>query len=117
MSFSTLFGTAELSHSFVSQFGKCYYKQTKKNLKQIFKKMSHENIWSGNCPFGEISVGKLSIWEMSVGELSNRGTVQIQTKTYMKIEFQNLISRWSFFCCITDIKIAWINPCSVMASR
>ena len=41
MSFSTLFGTAELSHSFVSQFGKCYYKQRKKNLKQIFKKMSH----------------------------------------------------------------------------
>ena len=51
------------------------------------------------------------------------GTVQLgncpdtNKNIYMKIEFQNLISRLSFFCCITDIKIAWINPCSVMASR
>ena len=28
----------------------------------------------------------------------------------MKIEFQNSIVRLSFLCCITDIKIAWINP-------
>ena len=31
----------------------------------------------------------------------------------MKIEFQNSIVTLSFFCRITDIKIAWINPCSV----
>ena len=28
----------------------------------------------------------------------------------MKIEFQNSITRLSFSCRITDIKIAWINP-------
>ena len=31
-------------------------------------------------------------------------------ETYMKIEFQNSIVRLSYLCCITDIKIAWINP-------
>ena len=30
---------------------------------------------------------------------------------YIKIEFQNSIARLSFLCCITEIKIAWINPC------
>ena len=29
----------------------------------------------------------------------------------MRIEFQNSIARLSFLCCITDIKISWINPC------
>ena len=28
----------------------------------------------------------------------------------MKIEFQNSIRRLSFLCCLTDIKIALINP-------
>ena len=27
----------------------------------------------------------------------------------MKIEFENLISRFSFLNCLLDIKIAWIN--------
>ena len=31
-------------------------------------------------------------------------------KIYMKIEFRNSIVRLSYLCCITDIKIAWINP-------
>ena len=39
-------------------------------------------------------------------------TINKQTKyTYIKIEFQNSIERLSFLCRITDIKIAWINPC------
>ena len=29
----------------------------------------------------------------------------------MRIKFQKSIARLSFLCCITDIKIAWINPC------
>ena len=29
----------------------------------------------------------------------------------MKIEFQNTIRRLNFLCHLTDIKIAWINPC------
>ena len=29
----------------------------------------------------------------------------------MKIEFENSVGRSSFLCCLTDIKIAWINPC------
>ena len=29
----------------------------------------------------------------------------------MKIEFENLIRRLSFLGCLTDIKIACINPC------
>ena len=32
----------------------------------------------------------------------------------MKIEFLNSIVRLSFLCHITDIKIAWINPCILM---
>ena len=30
---------------------------------------------------------------------------------FMKIEFQNTIRRLNFLCHLTDIKIAWINPC------
>ena len=30
---------------------------------------------------------------------------------YVKGEFQNSVVRLSFLCHITDIKIAWINPC------
>ena len=29
----------------------------------------------------------------------------------MKIEFENAIKKLRFLCCITDIKIAQINPC------
>ena len=42
---------------------------------------------------------------------------QTNNKIYMEIEFQNSIVtqnsivRLSFLCRITDIKIAWINPC------
>ena len=32
-----------------------------------------------------------------------------QKRIYMRTEFQNSIVRSSFLCCITDIKIAWIN--------
>ena len=31
----------------------------------------------------------------------------------MKIDFQNSIKRSSFLCFLPDIKIAWINPCSL----
>ena len=34
-----------------------------------------------------------------------------QTEIYIKTEFQNSIERLTFFCRITNIKIAWINPC------
>ena len=95
MSFSTLFTIAELSHSFVSQFSKYQYKQTKKNLKQIFfkknltKTYGHENVrsrkclsgkmfsrgsllqgsvQSGNCPFGEMPIGEVSVRDLSSGK-------------------------------------------------
>ena len=29
----------------------------------------------------------------------------------MKTEFENSIKRFSFWNCLPDIKIAWINPC------
>ena len=32
---------------------------------------------------------------------------------FVKIEFENSIRRLSFLCHLTDIKIAWINPCIV----
>ena len=76
MSFSNLFVIAEPSHSFVSQFSKCQYKQTKKDLKQIFlknislkhivRKMSGgENVWSGNSLSRKCPVGKVSVREVS----------------------------------------------------
>ena len=32
---------------------------------------------------------------------------------FVKIEFENSIRRLSVLCHLTDIKIAWINPCIV----
>ena len=31
---------------------------------------------------------------------------------FYKIEFENSVRRLSFLCCLTDIKFAWINPCT-----
>ena len=36
---------------------------------------------------------------------------------FMKIEFENSIKRLSILCCLRDIKIAWINPCSFSLSK
>ena len=32
-------------------------------------------------------------------------------ENFMKIEFENVITRLSFLCRLPDIKIAWINHC------
>ena len=98
MSFSALFIIAGPSHSFVSQFSKFYYKQTKNDLKKkknslkhVVRKMSgRENVRSGKClsgemsswgsdlpgivrsrnfPFMEMAIGKVFAREVSVGEL------------------------------------------------
>ena len=98
MSFSTLLAIAVLSHSFVSQFSKYLCKQIKKDLKQIFlntislkhmvmEMSGRENVrsgkylsgemfgrgsfWSGNCPFGEMSIREVSVGEVSVEDLSS----------------------------------------------
>ena len=58
MSFLTLF---IIDHSFVSQFSKFLYKQTKNDLKKktLTKTCGQENVWLGKCPFGEVSFGEL----------------------------------------------------------
>ena len=32
-------------------------------------------------------------------------------RNFMKIEFENSITKFSFFSRLLDMKIAWINPC------
>ena len=46
-------------------------------------------------------------FNLSVTKQTNK---QTNKNIYVQIEFQNSVERLSFLCCITDIKIAWINP-------
>ena len=41
------------------------------NNKNLTKTCGQENVRSGKCPFGEMSVGEVSVGKVSVGELSS----------------------------------------------
>ena len=73
MSFSTLFAIAELSDSFVSQFGKQTSKQKRIWNKFFQKKISLRHTVTKMSGQGNVLVGKRSVGEASGGEVSGRG--------------------------------------------